>query len=116
MVRKATTPSSDAEALTFQVDEADAATRLDVFLATHIENWSRARLQRLIEDGDVLVNGRTSKVSYKLKTNDEIEVDLTPAAATDFLPEDLPLDVIYEDEDLIVVNKPAGMVVHPAAA
>ena len=115
MVRKATTPSSDAEALTFQVDEADAATRLDVFLATHIENWSRARLQRLIEDGDVLVNGRTSKVSYKLKTSDEIEVDLTPAAATDFLPEDLPLDVIYEDEDLIVVNKPAGMVVHPAA-
>src|SRR6266850_144176 len=111
MVKSSTTLSSDAEALTFQVDEADANTRLDIFLAAHIENWSRARLQRLIEDGDVLINGHTSKGSYKLKTNDEIEVELTSSTVANFLPEDLPIDVIYEDGDLIVVNKPAGMVV-----
>jgi len=115
MVKSSTTLSSDAEALTFQVDEADANTRLDIFLAAHIENWSRARLQRLIEDGDVLINGHTSKGSYKLKTNDEIEVEMTSSTVANFLPEDLPIDVIYEDDDLIVVNKPAGMVVHPAA-
>lgn len=106
--------SPDHETVIFQVDDIDASSRLDVFLAARIEDWSRARLQRLIDDGDVLVNGRTSKGSYKLKPNDEIEVELIPAA-TNFLPEDLPLDIIHEDDDVIVVNKKAGMVVHPAA-
>lgn len=115
MVRSSTNQSSDVEALTFKVIEADATTRLDAFLAGQIESWSRARLQRLIEDGDVLVNGRTSKGSYKLKVNDEIEVDLISPAGSGFAPEDLPLEIIHEDDDLIVVSKPAGMVVHPAA-
>ena len=115
MVRSFTNQSLEAEALTFHVNEAGANARLDTFLATHIDNWSRARLQRLIEDGDVLVNGRTSKSSYKLRTNDEIEVELTAAATDKFLPEDLPLEIIYEDDDIVVVNKQAGMVVHPAA-
>lgn len=106
---------SDNEAPTFKVTEADATTRLDAFLAGRIESWSRARLQRLIEDGDVLVNGRTSKGSYKLKLDDEIEVDLISPAGSGFAPEDLPLEIIHEDDDLIVVSKPAGMVVHPAA-
>lgn len=97
------------------VPEEDAGTRLDAFLASHIEGWSRARLQRLIEDGDVLVNGRTAKASYKLRANDEIEAELTALPATSFLPEDTPVDVVYEDDDLIVVNKPAGIVVHPGA-
>jgi 23S rRNA pseudouridine1911/1915/1917 synthase len=105
----------DAEVLTFQVSETDAGTRLDTFLASQIEHWSRARLQRLIEDGDVLVNGRTVKGAYKLKPADEVEAELTPAAPTDFIPEDIPLVIIYEDDDLIVVNKAAGMVVHPAS-
>jgi 23S rRNA pseudouridine1911/1915/1917 synthase len=101
--------------LTFSVTEEQAGERLDAFLATQIEGWSRSRLQRLIEDAEVLVNGRFVKPSYKLHANDEIEVELTPPPSTHFAPEDLPLEVVYEDEDLIVVNKPAGMVAHPAA-
>ena len=93
----------------------DAGTRLDAFLASRVEGWSRVRLQRLIEDGDVLVNGRASKPSHKLRATDEIEAELTALPATSFLPEDIPIEVIHEDEDLIVVNKPAGIVVHPGA-
>jgi len=115
MVRISTPQSLEVEALTFHVNEAEASTRLDAFLSNHIDNWSRARLQRLIEDGDVLVNGRPSKSAYRLRTNDVIEAELTAPAAAEFVPEDLPLEILYEDEDIIVVNKPAGMVVHPAA-
>lgn len=99
----------------FWVDEADAGKRLDAYLASAITGWSRARLQRLIEDDDVLVNGQASKPAYKLRLKDEIEVDLTTAPVTDFQPENIPLDIIHEDESLVVVNKPAGLVVHPGA-
>jgi 23S rRNA pseudouridine1911/1915/1917 synthase len=84
-------------------------------LATRIEGWSRARLQRLIEAEDVLVNGKAAKPSYKLREHDELEVELTVPASTSFVPEPIPLDIVYEDETLVVVNKPAGLVVHPAA-
>jgi len=97
------------------VSPADAGERLDAFLAAHIEGWSRARLHRLIENADVLVNGGVSKPSHKLRANDHIEIELTPTQAASFAPEDIPVEVVYEDDDLIVVNKPAGMVVHPAA-
>ncbi len=109
------TSQPETTALTFSVSPADAGDRLDVFLAAHIEGWSRARLHRLIEAADVLVNGSVSKPSHKLRPNDHIEIDLTPTPSTSFAPEDIPVDVVYEDDDLIVVNKPAGMVVHPAA-
>jgi 23S rRNA pseudouridine1911/1915/1917 synthase len=99
--------------LTFHV--IDSGARLDAYLAARISDWSRARIQRLIEDGDVLVGGRTSKPSHKLRAGDEIEVELTPLASVPFAPEDIPIEVVYEDDDLIVVNKPAGLVVHPAA-
>jgi 23S rRNA pseudouridine1911/1915/1917 synthase len=108
-------PSSDSHALSFQVHEGGVDSRLDAYLATHIEGWSRGRLQRLIEDGDVLVNARQVKSSYKLKANDEVEVELAAPISASFLPEDIPIDIVYEDDDLIVVNKPAGLVVHPAA-
>ena len=101
--------------MTLFVTEDEAGKRLDAFLAARIEGWSRSRLQRLIEDADVLVNGRIVKPSYKLHANDEIEVELTPLPSTRFVAEDIPIEVVHEDEDLIVVNKPAGMVVHPAA-
>lgn len=101
--------------LAFSVSTTDGGQRLDRFLATHIEGWSRARLQRLIEDADVLVNGHVAKSSYKVHPNDQIEVELTPPPSTSFAPEDISLDIVFEDDDLIVVNKPAGMVVHPAA-
>ena len=105
----------EASALTFRAAGEDAGTRLDAYLAARINDWSRARIHRLIEDGDVLVGGRTVKPSYKLRDADEIEVELTSAAPTEFTPEDIPLEIVYEDDCLVVVNKPAGMVVHPAA-
>ena len=109
------TSRNENSSLTLSVSSTDAGQRLDTFLAAHIEGWSRARLQRLIEDADVLVNGLVAKSSYKLHAGDQIEVELTPPPTTAFAPEDIPLDIIFEDDDLIVVNKPAGMVVHPAA-
>ena len=89
--------------------------RLDAYLASQIEGWSRARLQRLIENEDVLVNGKVAKASYKLREHDEIEVDLIAPAVDFFAPENIPIEIVYEDETLAVVNKPAGLVVHPAA-
>lgn len=97
------------------VAESDADTRLDAFLAAQIDGWSRARLQRLIEDEEVLVNGKPAKASFKLRPGDEIEVELTPPPAASFTPENIPLNIIFEDDSLLVVNKPAGLVVHPAA-
>src|SRR6266849_8254445 len=107
--------SSDNEIVSLAVKESDAGTRFDSFLADQIAGWSRARLQRLIEDEEVLVNGNPAKPSYKLRAADEIEVELTPPPAASFTPEDIPLDIVFEDDFLIVVNKPAGLVVHPAA-
>lgn len=89
--------------------------RLDAFLAEHIEGWSRARLQRLIENEDVLVNEKSVKSSYKLRENDEVDVELTEAPTARFEPEEIPLDIVFEDEFLAVINKPAGMIVHPGA-
>jgi 23S rRNA pseudouridine1911/1915/1917 synthase len=108
-------PHSENPSLHLTVSAANEGERLDAFLAAHVEGWSRARLQRLIEEADVLVNGHTVKSSYKLHPNDEIEVELTPPPSTSFAAENIPLDVVYEDDELIVVNKPAGIVVHPAA-
>jgi 23S rRNA pseudouridine1911/1915/1917 synthase len=101
--------------LTFSVTEPEAGERVDAFLASRVEGWSRARLQRLIEDGDVFVNAREVKPSYKLRAHDQIEVELITLPTTEFVPQNIPIEVIHEDDDLIVVNKPAGMVVHPAA-
>jgi 23S rRNA pseudouridine1911/1915/1917 synthase len=104
-----------SEIRTFRIDSHEAGLRLDGYLASQIDGWSRARLQRLIESEDVLVNGKPAKASYKLREHDELEVELTAPAATDFVPEPIPIEIVYEDETLVVVNKPAGLVVHPAA-
>lgn len=105
----------DQETLSFRVAPADAGVRLDAYLAARIEGWSRSRLQRLIETEDVLVNGKPSKPSYKLREQDELEVELTTPASASFAPEPIPIEIVYEDDTLVVVNKPAGLVVHPAA-
>lgn len=97
------------------IERDDAGKRLDAFLAERVEGWSRSRLQRLIEGGDVLVNEKPAKPSYKLRECDEIDVDLTEPADDRFEPEDIPLDIVHEDEYLAVINKPAGMIVHPGA-
>ncbi|MGI9105296.1 MAG: RluA family pseudouridine synthase [Pyrinomonadaceae bacterium] len=101
--------------LAFIVADVDAGARLDAFLAARIEGISRTRLKHVIEDGDVLVGARTAKASYKLRAGDSIELDTPATPACDFTPEDIPLDIVYEDDALIVLNKPAGLVVHPAA-
>lgn len=103
------------ETVTFNIEADHAGDRLDAYLASQIEGWSRARLQRLIENEDVLVNGKSAKPSYKLRENDEVEVELIAPAADAFVPEDVPVEIVYEDDTLVVVNKPAGLVVHPAA-
>jgi len=88
--------------------------RLDSTIAAHVRDLSRAASQRLIKDGAVTVNGRGSKSSYRVSVGDEITVHIPAKPPEQTLPEDIPLDIIYEDETLLVVNKPAGMVVHPA--
>jgi 23S rRNA pseudouridine1911/1915/1917 synthase len=93
----------------------EVGKRLDAFLAEKIENRSRSRIQKMIDLGDVLVNEKQVKSSYKVQTDDTIEVELTELPAEVFEPEDMPLEIIYEDESLAVINKPAGMVVHPGA-
>jgi 23S rRNA pseudouridine1911/1915/1917 synthase len=105
----------DSEVRTFQIASDEAGLRLDAYLASQINGWSRARLQRLIEAEDVLVNGKPAKPSYKLRENDQLEVELSAPATTSFIPEPIPIDIVFEDETLVVVNKPAGLVVHPAA-
>ena len=92
--------------------EADG-DRLDKFLADHAE-VSRSRAQKLIEDGCVLVNGATPQKNYKLKSGDSVSVMFPKNDECDAAPENIPLDIVYEDDDIIVVNKPSGMVVHPA--
>jgi 23S rRNA pseudouridine1911/1915/1917 synthase len=106
---------AELEIRTFTIDAQDEGARLDAYLASQIEGWSRARLQRLIEAEDVLVNGKAAKPSYKLRARDELEVELTAPVSTSFAPEPIPIEIVYEDETLVVVNKPAGLVVHPAA-
>ena len=98
-----------------KIESEFAGLRLDAFLASQIEGWSRARLQKLIENEDVLVNGKPSKPSYKLREGDDVEVELTATSTVAFAPENIPIDIVYEDDTLVVVNKPAGLVVHPAA-
>ncbi|MGD9560709.1 MAG: RluA family pseudouridine synthase [Pyrinomonadaceae bacterium] len=106
-------PVHDSTIIT--VDAADTGKRLDAFLAERIEGWSRSRLQKVIDSGDALVDQKPSKASYKLRAGDEIDIDLTEEPTARFEPENIPLDVVFEDEYLAVINKPAGMVVHPGA-
>ena len=101
--------------LTFTTEAEDVGKRLDAFLVENIEGRSRSRLQKLIDDGDCLVNEKQSKSSYKIRANDEIEIELTELPAVTFKPEIIPLDIIFEDAYLAVINKPSGMVVHPGA-
>ncbi len=101
--------------LSFQTEPKDVGKRLDAYLAEKIEGWSRSRLKKLIDDGDVSVNENSAKSSYKLRADDSIEIELTELPAASFEPENIPLEIIYEDEFLAVINKPAGMVVHPGA-
>ena len=89
--------------------------RLDSFLARALENFSRSGVQKLLEGGCVLRNGKPGKKNDKLNIGDCIQVEIPEAKPVDILPMDIPLDIVYEDEDVLVINKPKGLVVHPAA-
>ena len=94
--------------------EAGVSGRLDAFLAENIEHLSRSAAQMLIEKGCVLYNGVPAKKSQKVSPGDCFEVELPEPEKTDIVPENISLDIVYEDDDVIVVNKPKGMVVHPS--
>ena len=89
--------------------------RLDAFLARSIDGMSRSGVQKLLEDGCVTVQGKTAKKNYKLSPGEEVRVSLPEPKPLDVLPKEMPLDIIYQDEDVLVLNKPKGLVVHPAA-
>ncbi len=89
--------------------------RLDRYLTARLPALSRSAIQRLIEGGEVLVNGAPSRPAYKVRAGDALLVRIPPPEPTELLPEPIPLDIVYEDEALIVINKPAGLVVHPGA-
>jgi len=99
----------------FEVSLQDAATRLDVFVTRLPLGLSRSLAQRLIEAGRIKVGGGLQKASYRLRPGEEIDIALPPPPAAELIPESLPLDILFEDDQVIAVNKPAGLVVHPAA-
>ncbi len=102
--------------LTLTVSLEDATQRLDQYLATQISEVSRARVQQLIEKGEVLVNGAAAKASLRLKGEERITIAGPPQPPPlRAIPEEIPLDLVYEDDDLAIVNKPAGMMVHAGA-
>lgn len=94
------------------IEEKDVGKRIDKFLTEETE-YTRSKIQKMLEDGYILVNNSKVKTSYQLKEQDNITIE-DYEETTDILPENIPLDIYYEDDDLIVVNKPSGMVVHPA--
>ena len=102
------------EPILLQTSEADAGTRLDACLARAIEDLTRSAAAKAIEEGRVLVSGKVPSKSLKLTGNETIEFTPEEPAPIDAVPQDIPLDVVYEDDDVIVVNKPSGLVVHPA--
>ncbi len=99
----------------FQITEELEDLRIDKCMSMLIDSLSRSFIQKLIKEDAVLVNGKPVKGSYKVKTDDDVLFCLPKAVEPDISPENIPLDVLYEDKDVIVVNKPKGMVVHPAA-
>lgn len=104
-------------AITYEPDSGSGkkASRLDQFLAEQLSQFSRAQIQKLIDDGQVLVDGRAEKASLRLQSGQKITLTVPPLVASSIKPEAIPLDIIYEDEYLAVINKPTGMVTHPGA-
>ena len=95
--------------------ETETNERIDKFLSIQMEELSRSYVQKLIKDGNVKVNGKLVKANYKLSYDEWIQVTIPELTSPDILPENIPLDILYEDEDILIINKPKGMVVHPAA-
>ena len=99
----------------YKVKKEDEKIRLDKYISEKNEDLSRAMIQKLIKENKVLVNGNISKESYKVAENDDISLEIEPPKETKIIAENIPLEIIYEDNDILIVNKPKGMVVHPGA-
>ncbi len=102
-------------AIRFQIDEEQSDIRIDKFLSEMLPDLSRSYLQKLIKDGQVLVNGKLIKANYKVNCDDIVFLEEPELKEPDILAENIPLNILYEDTDLLIVNKPKGMVVHPSA-
>ena len=99
---------------TYIVDEEKTNIRIDKAIGLIEDTLSRVAIQRLLDEGNILVNGKTTKASYKTKIGDEITIQKETPKKVDIIAQDIPIEILYEDEDIIVVNKPKGIVVHPA--
>ncbi|MBO5371783.1 MAG: RluA family pseudouridine synthase [Lachnospiraceae bacterium] len=99
----------------FQVDENSSNERLDKYLSEQMPEFTRSFLQKLIKDGAVIVDDKQQKANYKLKFEQTVKISIPPAEDTEIAAENIPLDILYEDADILIVNKPKNMVVHPSA-
>ena len=104
------------EILTLQPNQEDAGKRIDAWLAANLEELTRSAAQRLLEEGKVTKEGKALAKNYKLTGGETLEVALPDPEPVDVVPQNIPLDIVFEDGDVIVVNKPKGLVVHPAPA
>ncbi|PYI61178.1 MAG: RNA pseudouridine synthase, partial [Verrucomicrobia bacterium] len=105
----------DSKLIEFVVTDDDAKLRLDQFLAKRLPEYSRSRIQQLIRGGFVRLNDQTTRPRQIVRRGDKISLREPPVEKIDIRPEPIPLDVLFEDEDIIVINKPAGLTVHPGA-
>lgn len=104
-----------SEIVNLTVDGENSDLRLDKYLVSQLEDFTRSAVSKLIEGGQVKVNEKTASKNYKCKAGDRVEIEIPDPVELDVTAENIPLDIVYEDSDLLVVNKPKGMVVHPAA-
>ncbi len=105
-----------SRSINLEVDMEEAGSRLDVYASNLVPELTRTRIQQLIKSGEsVLVNGKSSKNSYKLKYGDEVVITIPEARPLELEAENIPLDIRYEDKDMLVVNKPAGLLTHPTS-
>jgi len=99
----------------YEIQKEQEGIRVDKFLADELSDLSRSYIQKLLKEGLVTIDKKPLKANYKLKAGDLVEITIPPSCEPDIIPEDIPLDILYEDEDVLVVNKAKGMVVHPGA-
>ena len=98
----------------YKLTADESGERIDKFLSRNCENLSRSYIQKLLKDGNIMVNKLAVKANYKIASGDVIQIRIPESEPLDILPEDIPLDILYEDSDILIVNKPKGMVVHPS--
>lgn len=108
-------PLPHSSALSLSVPAEAEGQRLDLFLVSQFGGASRSAIQRAINSGDITINGKTVKPSHRISAGEEIAGEIPAAPVIDAIPEEIPLEIVYEDEEIIIINKPAGMVTHPGA-